>query len=386
MNMLPTTRPRRLGLIGLAMAAMMALATPAALANHQAPRNGSMHTYGEMVDYPLVFPVVGQYRFTSDTFWSARGSGIHHAQDIMADKMTPVVAVADGTVIRINGSSVAGSTGPATRCCSMAIRHTDGWESVYIHLNNDTPGTDDGQGWGIAPGIAVGTRVTAGQHIGWVGDSGNAEHGPPHLHIELLDPERVTVNPYNALRIAEGKAPSGATCQAPRAGDLKTLTASKDLLREGSRGDAVRDLQRFLAAIGANVGTVDGVFGPLTLAALRQFQSMRGITADGIVGPKSIREIATVNSILPSASVLDSNARTLRPGFRGPDVRNLQELLRVSGHDPGPADGVYGPMTETAVTSFQRSHGGISVDGRVGPQTRNALISVLGLTGLRTCS
>jgi peptidoglycan hydrolase-like protein with peptidoglycan-binding domain len=378
---------RRLASVGLAVVTILSVAAPAALANHQAPRNGTVHDYGAMVDYPLVFPVAGPYRWNGDGFWSRRGSGVHHAQDFMADKMTPVVAAAAGTIIRINGSSVTGSTGPTTRCCSMAIRHNDGWESVYIHLNNDTPGTDDGKGWGIAPGLAVGTRVSAGQHIGWVGDSGNAESTAPHLHYELYDPERIAVNAYNSLRAAEGKVTAAAvgSCQAPNAGDLKTLAAAKDLLREGSRGEAVRDLQRFLAAIGAAVGSVDGVFGPMTRAAVRQFQSLRGITTDGIVGPQSIAEISRVNTILPATSVLAPNARILRPGYRGTDVQNLQQLLHVAGHSPGAADGVYGPMTESAVRSFQSARG-ITVDGRVGPQTRNTLSSFLGLDGVRTCA
>jgi peptidoglycan hydrolase-like protein with peptidoglycan-binding domain len=378
---------RRLAAASLAVAISLSAAAPAALANHQAPRNGTVHEYGAMVDYPLVFPVAGSYRWNADGFWSRRGTGVHHAQDFMAAKMTPVVAAAAGTIIRINGSSVSGSTGPTTRCCSMAIRHNDGWESVYIHLNNDTPGTDDGNGWGIAPGLAVGTKVTAGQHIGWVGDSGNAESTAPHLHFELYDPERIAVNPYNSLRAAEGKAIATAisSCQPPNAGNLSTLAAARDLLREGSRGEAVRDLQRFLAAIGAAVGSIDGVFGPLTQAAVRHFQSLRGITTDGIVGPQSIAEISRVNTILPAVSVLAPSARTLRPGDRGTDVQSLQQLLHVAGHSPGAADGVYGPKTESAVRSFQSARG-ITVDGKVGPQTRSTLSAVLGLDGLKTCA
>ena len=51
---------------------------------------------GELVEYQLTFPVDGDHHFR-DWFWSRRSGGIHHAQDIMADKMTPVLAVADGS-------------------------------------------------------------------------------------------------------------------------------------------------------------------------------------------------------------------------------------------------------------------------------------------------
>jgi Caspase domain/Putative peptidoglycan binding domain len=64
--------------------------------------------------------------------------------------------------------------------------------------------------------------------------------------------------------------------------------------------------------------------------------------------------------------------RTLRRGDSGEDVRQLQELLRAAGYDPGPADGKFGPSTHAAVVAFQRSQG-LEPDGAVGPLTRAAL-------------
>lgn len=64
--------------------------------------------------------------------------------------------------------------------------------------NNDTPGTDDGLGWGIAEGISKGTQVSAGQLIGWAGDSGNAEFTAPQLHFELRS-YGTAINPYPYL-------------------------------------------------------------------------------------------------------------------------------------------------------------------------------------------
>jgi hypothetical protein len=142
--------------------------------------------------YPLIFPVLGPSQYT-DTFDAPRSGGrTHGATDIMADKMVPVVAVADGTVGWMH-DELGGN------CCDLALNHDDGWASWYIHLNNDTPGTDDGLGWGFADGIASGAHVTAGQLIGWVGDSGNAESVSSHLHFELHRPDGTKFNPYESL-------------------------------------------------------------------------------------------------------------------------------------------------------------------------------------------
>ena len=87
----------------------------------------------------MYFPVVGENHYT-DTFGALRSGGrSHHGVDIMAAKMTPIVAVADGTVGWMHNTV-------GDDCCSLALRHDDGWQSWYVHLNNDTPGTDDKQG------------------------------------------------------------------------------------------------------------------------------------------------------------------------------------------------------------------------------------------------
>jgi peptidoglycan hydrolase-like protein with peptidoglycan-binding domain len=59
------------------------------------------------------------------------------------------------------------------------------------------------------------------------------------------------------------------------------------MLRTGSRGDEVADLQKTLIARGFKPGPVDGVFGPKTEAAVKAFQEEAGLEVDGIVGPKT---------------------------------------------------------------------------------------------------
>jgi murein DD-endopeptidase MepM/ murein hydrolase activator NlpD len=159
--------------------------------------------------YPLIFPVIGEVHI-ADNFGAPRGDHTHEGVDIMtringvAAKGHPVVAASSGVVDWIG-----------TSCCYLAIEHDDGWSSWYIHLNNDTPGTDDGQGWGIAPGIARGTRVEAGQLIGWAGDSGNAENTAPHLHFELRRPDGVAIDAYDALIAAPRLTEPGGSVPDP---------------------------------------------------------------------------------------------------------------------------------------------------------------------------
>ena len=83
----------------------------------------------------------------------------------------------------------------------VVIRHRGGWTSTYIHLNNDNPETDDGAAdWSltVAPGVKEGRRVRAGQLIGWVGDSGNAEWTGSHTHFELAIDD-VEIDPHDYL-------------------------------------------------------------------------------------------------------------------------------------------------------------------------------------------
>ena len=118
----------------------------------------------------------------------------------MAPKMTEVYVAADGVVSRVVKRGRAGRY--------VVVAHADGWETYYMHLNNDLPGTNDGKApWFItvADGIYEGAEVVAGQLLGWVGDSGNAEGGAAHTHFELHRNGRA-VNPYPYLIDARERA------------------------------------------------------------------------------------------------------------------------------------------------------------------------------------
>ena len=161
-------------------------------------------------DYRVIhFPVDGAVSFTDD--WGAARSGgrTHQGNDLMGKKLQKVLSTVDGT---INIARVDTGTGLSGNF--LSVRDADGWQYWYIHLNNDSPGTDDGLNppeWRFAPGIAVGTRVKAGQFIGYLGDSGNAEGTAPHIHFEIHRPDGTPINPWTSLRLAKG-LPAGTRC------------------------------------------------------------------------------------------------------------------------------------------------------------------------------
>jgi murein DD-endopeptidase MepM/ murein hydrolase activator NlpD len=129
-------------------------------------------------DLPIVFPQEATVTHFTDSFGAPRAGHRHEGNDLMAPKMTEVYAAAPGTVKWVRDHGTAGRY--------VVIDHGHGWETWYMHLNDDTPGTDDGRApMSSAVAVEVGDQVRAGQLIGWVGDSGNAEGSSPHTHFEI---------------------------------------------------------------------------------------------------------------------------------------------------------------------------------------------------------
>ncbi|MFH1235866.1 MAG: VCBS repeat domain-containing M23 family metallopeptidase [Parcubacteria group bacterium] len=146
---------------------------------------------------PIVFPVIGSTRYSND-FGAPRSGHTHQGNDIIGSKLQPLIAAVTGTIYHVEYPQP--SYGYA-----VFLRDSEGYRYWYIHINNDTPGTDDGQGGGMnayAPGMRAGDPVTAGQLVGWMGDSGNAEGGISHLHFEIHRPDGTVINPFDSLNAA----------------------------------------------------------------------------------------------------------------------------------------------------------------------------------------
>ena len=151
----------------------------------------------------IAFPVTEDVYYV-DTFGACRDgcSRRHEGQDLIGKRLNHLVAAADGTVsyMRTDSAGTAGNW--------IKLEGDDGWFYSYMHVNNDAPGTDDGTNpkrWRFAAGIVEGARVTKGQFIGYMGDSGNAEGSVPHLHFEIRTPNNTAVNAYASLQRAEGE-------------------------------------------------------------------------------------------------------------------------------------------------------------------------------------
>ena len=131
------------------------------------------------------------------------------------------------------------------------------------------------------------------------------------------------------------------------------------LEKQGSTGEDVKAVQYLVTAHGHPTG-VDGDFGPATKAAVQAFQSSRGLSADGIVGPQTWPQLII----------------EVQQGSHGDAVSAVQSQIRSRGDGANQItiDGSFSPATTDAVRAFQTLLG-LSVDGIVGPQTWNHLVN-----------
>ncbi|MHB0980000.1 MAG: S-layer homology domain-containing protein [Thermoleophilia bacterium] len=169
-----------------------------------ATEQGAVQAAGSTV-VPIYFPLPERFTWTN-TFGAPRSGGrTHEGNDIMVPKMTPLLAVVDGTLDWMNLTGKLSSYN-GLPYYNLLLRGDDGNDYFYIHLNNDTPGTDDGLGGvanAYAPGLVNGMHVSAGQLIGYAGDSGNAEDSGSHLHFEIhLGGYKNPIDPYESLLAA----------------------------------------------------------------------------------------------------------------------------------------------------------------------------------------
>lgn len=298
----------------------------------------------------------------------------HNGADIVGQKW--VKAIADGDVITARAAKKKKANGePGGFGYFVTVRHKiDGqyYTSLYAHLKKDSFQVKEGD------------KVKAGKILGEMGTSGHSTG--VHLHLEVwkgkdhgwsadgsgfVDPiafikanlDKDAVTSVANLATPDPENVIKAPAKKPQMGDVAIS------LDDHNKGEDVAYLQKFLGI------PVDGIFGRQSEAAVIEWQkTLKDITPDGVVGPKSwalIPDTLTDANIFkkpsgskPSASASAKPALNglLRRGSRGANVRFLQEKLGLA------VDGIFGPNTEDAVRAFQTKHK-LKSDGIVGPVT-----------------
>ena len=147
----------------------------------------------------IIFPVIGPAQYTDD-FGDARWQGRHEGNDIVSVRRALAVAAEAGTVEFDHASHGAGG-------CMLYLHGRSGTKYLYVHLNNDATAQNDNRGkcvpgTAFPKGLRTGAKVEAGQPVGYVGDSGDADGASPHLHFELHPGGGAAISPYPYLRRA----------------------------------------------------------------------------------------------------------------------------------------------------------------------------------------
>jgi len=218
-----------------------------------------------------------------------------------------------------------------------------------------------------------------------------------------------------------------AFAQAPKP-TVPASTLSRPLLKTGSQGEAVTELQAMLKLLGYYGGSVNGTYDEATATAVTKFQKSANLSADGVVGAETwnrllppsptVTTTATkpANTTPPKSNTAESfplpggtkpstNTATSKPataapttkpattaanstqslpsdvatlpilrlGMKGPAVEGLQERLRSLGFLKGAVDGIFGTETQAAVKAAQRKFS-LEPDGVVGNATWMGLL------------
>jgi hypothetical protein len=181
----------------------------------------------------IVFPTLAPTT-SSDDFGDPRPGGRHQGIDMLAPKRSLALAAEAGKVKFWKTSARAG--------CMLYLYGTSGTTYYYIHLNNDLTRRNDNRGKCVAgtayaKGLKNGAKVTAGQAVGYVGDSGDANGLHAHLHFELHPNRGKAVDPYPWLQRAQHllfAAPRGSPFMLKLRGTVTAVSADAIRLKAKS--------------------------------------------------------------------------------------------------------------------------------------------------------
>jgi peptidoglycan hydrolase-like protein with peptidoglycan-binding domain len=372
------------------------------------------------------------------------GGRTHEGEDIMSPRGVPIISPTAAVVVK---TGVGPSEG-----INVYTANPGGETFVYLHLDRLGEGVVPGallqQGSLIGYVGYTGNAVASAPHLHFeIQNSSGVSMDPyPRIKTELTLQEKMTYlstilaqttdpnlaeflatkfrSTFNAAYAANIALPPQiasiigvttimpavaptttptviTTAEVTSAGDVNTRAMPAEDLKLGSKGSAVIALQKYLIAAASGNEAVrliaagaNGNFGPVTKAALIEFQKKVGISpASGYYGPKTrayIESHALTTEIQPAQTVVTSTktdtqlmtlTRTLQKGMSGEDVRTLQKLLNSKGFtvapsgigSPGNETTYFGAATQAAVIKFQIAQKISPTAGLVGPATRAAL-------------
>ena len=187
---------------------------------------------------------------------------------------------------------------------------------------------------------------------------------------------RTAVKEFQAAHSLKADGIAGRETLDAIAAAVKQATTGDDpddpsVLKKGSRGDAVKSLQEKLISLGYLTGSADGIFGIGTISAVKAFQTVSGLPADGVVGSKTMNAL---NAAIDKKN--NTSSEVLQKGDSGDAVKSLQTQLITLGYLSGRADGVFGESTKSAVKAFQSANG-LSSDGVAGKKTQQAILDAI---------
>ncbi len=152
---------------------------------------------------------------------------------------------------------------------------------------------------------------------------------------------------------------------------------NSNFLKKGDEGSNVRALQEKLRVAGFYYGNSNGIFGPITEEAVKQFQEAYNLDVDGVVGPETQQKLPPIGVGYGEDHAKEhTDDDHLHLGDRGEAVRVLQAQLIKAKYLEGEPNGYYGPYTADAVRRFQAANY-LRVSGVAGPTTRAKLYSMV---------
>lgn len=361
-------------------------------------------------DMPIPVLLGVELKNLTQNYGDPRGGGTrkHEGLDIVAPDGTPIASPTDAVIIRTGDGADSG--------LYVRTANPGGEAFVYMHLSK------------IADNLEEGDEVKRGDIIGFVGNTGNASGGGAHLHFEIRE-DGESKDPYPRLTevfsveerkegVVQALARGGdedildvltnakSTPSKPDTESDSTATPAKSTIVYGANTSDIVALQKFLIAAEAgdsstrlkNTGAT-GFFGPLTQAALREYQRKAKLEVTGVVDKDTYAVVFAQSNDDTVAEVPEEEepdeevagtsttfvfTRNLDVGMEGEDVKALQVFLNTHGYkltndgpgSPGNETTMFGGLTRAALARYQAAQSISPAVGYLGPITRAHLANL----------